>query len=106
MGEFLEEGCKNKIQIQTKTGYNRQILTYSLHNVGLLHPCQKPLELLEFIIKTYTNENMIVLDCTMGSGSTGIACLNTSRKFIGIELDDTYFEVAKNRIEEHKSQIT
>ena len=98
MGEFLEEGCKNKIQIQTKTGYNRQILTYPLHNVGLLHPCQKPLELLEFIIKTYTNENMIVLDCTMGSGSTGVACLNTNRKFIGIELDDTYFDVAKQRI--------
>ena len=99
MGKFLEDGCKNKQQIQTKTGYNRQILKYSLHNVGLLHPCQKPVELLEFLIKTYTNENMIVLDCCMGSGSTGVACINTNRKFIGIELNEKYFNIAKNRLE-------
>ena len=105
MGEFLEDGCKNKHQIQTKTGYNRQILKYSLHNVGLLHPCQKPLELLEFLIKTYTNENMIVLDCCMGSGSTGVACLNTNRKFIGIELDENYFNIAKKRIEDTEEEL-
>ena len=105
MGEFLEDGCKNKHQIQTKTGYNRQILKYSLHNVGLLHPCQKPLELLEFLIKTYTNENMIVLDCCMGSGSTGVACLNTNRKFIGIELDENYFNIAKKRIEDVEKEL-
>lgn len=99
MGVFLEEGCKNKNSIQTKTGYNRQILKYSMHNVGLLHPCQKPTELLEFLIKTYTNENMVVLDVTMGSGSTGVACLNTGRRFIGIELDENYFEISKNRLE-------
>ena len=105
MGEFLEDGCKNKQQIQTKTGYNRQILKYSLHNVGLLHPCQKPLELLEFLIKTYTNENMLVLDCCMGSGSTGVACLNTNRKFIGIELDENYFNIAKKRIEDTEEEL-
>ena len=105
MGEFLEDGCKNKHQIQTKTGYNRQILKYSLHNVGLLHPCQKPLELLEFLIKTYTNENMLVLDCCMGSGSTGVACLNTNRKFIGIELDENYFNIAKKRIEDVEKEL-
>ena len=105
MGEFLEDGCKNKHQIQTKTGYNRQILKYSLHNVGLLHPCQKPLELLEFLIKTYTNENMLVLDCCMGSGSTGVACLNTNRKFIGIELDENYFNIAKERIEDAEKEL-
>ena len=101
MGVFLEDGCKNKAQIQTKTGYNRQIISYSLHNVGLLHPCQKPTELLEFLIKTYTNEGMIVLDCTMGSGSTGVACMNTNRKFIGIELDENYFNISVNRIFEN-----
>lgn len=98
MGEFLEKGCKNKQQMQTKTGYNRQILKYSMHNVGLLHPCQKPIDLLEFLIKTYTNEGMIVLDATMGSGSTGVACVNTNRKFIGIELDENYFNIAEDRI--------
>lgn len=64
-----------------------------------LHPTQKPVALLEYLIKTYTNENETVLDFTAGSGSTGVACLNTNRKFIGIELDDKYFDIAKERIE-------
>lgn len=63
-----------------------------------LHPTQKPIKLLEYLIKTYTNERNTVLDNCMGSGSTGVACLNTNRKFIGIELDKHYFEVAKGRI--------
>ena len=63
-----------------------------------LHPTQKPVLLMEYLIKTYTNENEIVLDFTMGSGTTGVACVNTNRKFIGIELDDNYFEIAKKRI--------
>lgn len=63
-----------------------------------LHPTQKPVSLLEYLIKTYTNENETVLDSCMGSGSTGIACVNTNRNFIGIELDDNYFNIAKNRI--------
>jgi len=63
------------------------------------HPTQKPVELLEYLIKTYTNENELVLDFTMGSGSTGVACLNTNRDFIGIELDKGYFDIAKERIE-------
>lgn len=63
-----------------------------------IHPTQKPIELGEYLIKTYTNEGMLVLDNTMGSGSTGVACKNTNRKFIGIELDEGYFEVAKKRI--------
>ena len=65
-----------------------------------LHPTQKPTDLLEYLIKTYTNEDEIVLDFTMGSGSTGVACMNTNRKFIGIELDEKYFNIAKQRIEE------
>tara|TARA_R100001443_G_C3312779_1_gene168168 strand:+ start:75 stop:824 length:750 start_codon:yes stop_codon:yes gene_type:complete len=63
------------------------------------HPTQKPIALLEYLIKTYTNENDTVLDFTMGSGSTGIACKNINRQFIGIEKDTKYFEIAKNRIE-------
>jgi len=69
-----------------------------------LHPTQKPVELIEYLIKTYTNENETVLDFTMGSGTTGIACINTNRKFIGIELDKQYFEVAIKRINQHKAQ--
>lgn len=63
------------------------------------HPTQKPVPLLEYLIKTYTNEGDLVLDFTMGSGSTGVACLNTNRKFIGIELDEKYFNIAKERME-------
>ena len=62
------------------------------------HPTQKPIELMEYLIKTYTNENETVLDFTMGSGTTGIAAVNTKRNFIGIELDDKYFDIAKKRI--------
>lgn len=63
-----------------------------------LHPTQKPIDLLQYLIKTYTNEGEAVLDNCMGSGSTAVACLNTNRKFIGIELDDKYFDIAKDRI--------
>ena len=69
-----------------------------------LHPTQKPVSLCEYLIQTYTNEGDVVLDNCMGSGTTGIACLNTNRKFIGMELDDTYFEIAKKRIEEARSK--
>lgn len=64
-----------------------------------VHPTQKPVALLEYLIKTYTNEGDLVLDFTMGSGSTGVACMNTNRRFVGIELDENYFNIAKNRIE-------
>jgi DNA modification methylase len=64
-------------------------------NRGKLHPTQKPVALLEYLIKTYTNENDTVLDFTMGSGSTGVACKNLNRNFIGIEKDDKYFDIAK-----------
>ena len=64
------------------------------------HPTQKPTLLLEDIIKISSNENEVVLDCFMGSGSTGVACMNTNRQFVGIELDEKYFEIAKKRIEE------
>ena len=64
-----------------------------------LHPTQKPVALMEYLILTYTNKSETVLDFTMGSGSTGVACKNTNRDFIGIELDQNYFNIAKNRIE-------
>ena len=65
-----------------------------------LHPTQKPVALLEYLIKTYTKDGDIVLDNCMGSGSTGVACVNTNRKFIGMELDEKYFDIASRRIEE------
>lgn len=74
--------------------------TYSKEVDLRFHPTQKPVKLLEWIIKTYTNENELILDNCMGSGSTGVACVNTNRRFIGIEKDDKYFEIAKNRISE------
>lgn len=69
---------------------------------GKVHPTQKPVALLEYLIKTYTNEGETVLDNCMGSGSTGIACINTNRNFIGYELDEHYFQIAKERIENHE----
>ena len=68
------------------------------------HPTQKPIDLLEYLIKTYTNEGETVLDFTMGSGSTGIACMNTNRNFIGIELDENYYNTSKDRIEKAKEE--
>ena len=73
------------------------ILEYEKDFTGL-HPTQKPVLLLEDLIKTFSNENDLVVDLTMGSGSTGVACKNTSRRFIGIEKDENYFEIAEQRI--------
>jgi site-specific DNA-methyltransferase (adenine-specific) len=71
-----------------------------------LHPTQKPVKLLEYLIQTYTDENDLILDFTMGSGSTGVAAHNLKRRFIGIEKDPNYFEIAKKRIEQAKAQLT
>ena len=67
---------------------------------GKLHPTQKPIALLEYLIKTYSNEGDTILDNTMGSGSTGVACVNTNRNFIGIELEENMFNIASKRIDE------
>ena len=81
------------------TRYPKAIIYYQVGNTRIkLHPTQKPVELLEYLIKTYTNEGELVLDNCMGSGSTGVACINTNRNFIGIELDNKYYEIAKQRI--------
>lgn len=70
-----------------------------------LHPTQKPVALMEYLIKTYTTEEMVVLDNCMGSGTTGVACKNLKRKFIGIELDENYFKIASQRINEDKNEV-
>ncbi len=89
--EYQDNGQRYPLQI---INFKRDILTSNLH------PTQKPIALMEYLIKTYTNEGETVLDFTMGSGSTGVACKNLNRNFIGIELDTKYFDVAKSRIEE------
>ena len=98
-GYLGERESQEKRYIQKYTNYPNSILSFS-KDKNKLHPTQKPVALLEYLIKTYTNEDMLVLDNTMGSGSTGVACVNTNRDFIGIELDVNYFNIAKKRIEE------
>jgi len=85
---------------QEFTNYPVEILEFGIEN-DTTNPTQKPVPLMEYLIRTYTNENEVVLDNVMGSGTTGIACLNTNRFFIGIEKDDEYFDLAKIRIENH-----
>jgi site-specific DNA-methyltransferase (adenine-specific) len=95
-------GIANKDAIQEYKNFPKDILNYDVV-MKPLHPTQKPVALLEYLIKTYTNENETVLDNCMGSGSTGVACINTNRNFIGIELDENYFEIAKKRINNTKN---
>lgn len=85
--------------VQEFQNYPRQTLQFSSEG-NTQHPTQKPVALMEYLIKTYTNEGETVLDFTMGSGTTGVACKNLNRNFIGIELDKEYFEIAKKRIEQ------
>ena len=89
--------------IQKFTKYPLNIIEFNCEHG--LRPTQKPVDLLEYLIKTYTNEGDTVLDFTMGSGTTGVACINTNRNFIGIELDETYFNIAKERIEKAEAEV-
>jgi site-specific DNA-methyltransferase (adenine-specific) len=89
--EYVDTGKRYPTQVWK---YKRDCLTSNLHET------QKPIALLENLIKTFSNEGDIVLDSCMGSGSTCVACINTNRKFIGIELNDEYFNIAKKRVEE------
>lgn len=82
--------------------YPTSILEFSNAQRGA-HPTQKPVALMEYLIRTYTDEGETVLDNTMGSGTTGVACVRTNRNFIGIEMDETYFEIAKKRIDDEQS---
>ena len=95
-GKFEQVIVKNESGLR----YPRNVIYFkTAESEGrVCHKSQKPVLLLEYLIKTYTNKGETVLDNCMGSGSTGVACINTNRKFIGIELDNTYFEIAKERI--------
>jgi site-specific DNA-methyltransferase (adenine-specific) len=99
---------KNRMVALKKTyteAYPKSVLRFNKdHSSVRVHPTQKPVPLMEYLIKTYTNEGEIVLDFTMGSGSTGVACVNTKRSFIGIEQDDKYFAIAQNRIDNAQRQ--
>lgn len=88
--------------VQEKTGFPRTVIRFP--SEGGLHPSQKPIALMEYLIRTYTNEGDLVLDNCMGSGTTGVACVNTGRKFIGMELDEDYYHVASDRISGTKRQ--
>lgn len=102
-------GCAKQSEIMGKTKenyfyindeyYPKSIIEFSNAGRNRLHPTQKPVDLLEYLTKTYTNQGETVFDNCMGSGSTGLACINTNRNFIGMELDENYFRVAKVRIE-------
>ena len=101
--KYANNGVYGDYKEMPKKTYNMyhptSIKTFSNSNQKTkVHPTQKPVALLEYLIKTYTNENDTVLDFTMGSGSTGVACKNLNRNFIGIEKDDKYFDIAKQRI--------
>jgi site-specific DNA-methyltransferase (adenine-specific) len=90
-------GKSNKDAVQEFENYPRTVIEIASEG-KTIHPTQKPVALMEYLIRTYTHAGETVLDNTMGSGTTGVACVNTGRKFIGIELDNTYFEIAKDRI--------
>ena len=94
----LSSEKKREVYSQEYTNYPKSILRFARPSKSL-HPTQKPVALLEYLIKTYTKEGELILDFTMGSGSTGVACINTNRRFVGIELDETYFKIANERIE-------
>ena len=92
-------GVSGTENFQEFTNYPRSILRVQ-NDAKPVHPTQKPVALMEYLIRTYTNEGDVVLDNTMGSGTTGVACANTGRKFIGIEREPKYYEIAKARIAE------
>lgn len=94
---YSDMGLMDGDYTQRFTNYPRQVIEFGREG-RTVHPTQKPVALMEYLIKTYTNENETVLDFTFGSCSTGVACMNTNRKFIGIEMDDHYFDIGSKRI--------
>ena len=104
-------GPNNKLTSNTEyeqkfTNYPNELIEFQIvsKKEATIHETQKPVELLEYLIKTYSNEGEVVLDNAMGSGSTGVACINTNRRFIGMELKEEYFKLASNRINTHKKK--
>lgn len=98
---------KDYVQIDTGMRYPKRIIEICNANKnGIKHPTQKPVALMEYLVRTYTNEGDTVLDNTMGSGTTGVACMNTNRAFIGIEKEKKYFDIAAKRISETVNQTS
>ena len=113
LGKFLlneEFMGKNNVLLgekeytQKATNYPKEIIEFDMDRQSI-HPTQKPVALIEYLVKTYSNEGGVILDNCMGSGTTGVACVRTNRNFIGIEMDNNYFELAKERIEKEKANI-
>lgn len=102
---FFSDRPSHKEFTRSKTGYPNSLLEYNTDNLGI-HPTAKPVALLEYLIKTYTQEGETVLDFTMGSGSTIVAAINTNRKAIGVEMDEGYFNIAVKRIDEASNKET
>lgn len=101
LGVLVDDSNSKKVKEYHDNGYRYSTQVWKFKRDTLksnLHPTQKPVALLEQLIKTFTNENDTVLDNCMGSGSTGVACINTNRNFIGIELDENYYKIAKRRL--------
>lgn len=100
-GEAFNKKGTGEKEYTLEAKYPKSIIELSnAEQKGKIHPTQKPIALMEYLIKTYTNEGETVLDFTMGSGTTGVACKHLNRNFIGIELDETYFKIAEKRINE------
>ena len=107
-GKQGRNGCYGEFKstevVMTNQKYPISLIDIPKEHPQKYHPTQKPVALLEYLIKTYTNEGDTVLDNCMGSGSTGVACVNTNRNFIGIELDENYFEIAQERISKTRGE--
>ena len=102
---YWKQDRENWWYFQEKTGYPDNILKFTSNDLRKsLHPTQKPVALIEYLIKTYTNEWDTVLDFTMWSWTTAIACINTNRNYIGFELDKWYYDIAQERIRNHLSK--
>lgn len=104
VGTIGDRPSRKGLYQQKHMNYPRQIIKFA-NPIETTHPTQKPVALYEYLIRTYTNAGDTVLDLTMGSGTTGVACVNTGRNFIGIELDAGYFAIAEQRIAEAQAQM-
>lgn len=100
---------RGKNAIYNNTGYANQLKTFNYpapSSKSRIHPTEKPIELLKRLIEIHSNKGSVVLDCFGGSFSTGLACMELAREFIGIELDNNYFEIAKERLKQHQQQLS